>query len=1632
MQKSNFQVVHPSIAHCMSVKKVVEKFEDRSLRNGNRKQRKQFESLTRRDKREWREALQRAINSIQDRRVARVLAGYKPSQKVNYHIQQLSRTEAALVALMQQDDGVVTQGMAPIFASAAAVASVATVVAMNKVSKASEAVEDTMSSFQTTLMNFLEQVKTLGSMLWKPVLAVAVYWMLTKYGVIPVIQAALMGLVTSQIPEALGFYKKLGSGGVSTQAGAVGLAATLVTMVCTFWMPNAKDSSHFAGEFLRRSSFAVRSSEGIESFLKKSIDMVEGLLNFVLRRDESSWISFQGKKNAYDVWRRKVIEMLTLFAKHPTLPIEQIREAKDLQLQGLGFHQILTTQESKRDLSFWLEKLGLALSPHEGAINAENNMRPMPYYIMVGGGSGVGKTTMLRLIGSMVLMLSGECTAKSALENLWQKGTTEYWNGYIGQKCLVMDDAFQVKPKPGDMDSEAMQVIRAVGNWSYPLNFADLVSKGKIYLDTPLVLGTTNCANVSAAWHEFITEPKALIRRFQSAVWVTLNPNFATEDGKFDYMYVRELFHRRIKKISEIASEGKPLSVSDIMDLMPWDIWTLHPHTFDREPSTDRVVPGGLRAVVEAAAAEIKARKVSNREDIQDIQELLRVVEVAMENETTGNTREGLRARMGAIPGIGEIMPLVPDDVVTQAFRRKHEFVKPEVVCDEETGYQPSWGEGVLRMMKEVYDIEAQTIQFVPLDEEERYERECLRLKSKTKIWFDRLLGTHPLLKGIVAVCGTLALVKLLPIVFSVLKHTIVGVVSSVVAAVSGLMGLFGMNIRKDSEDAVETQSNEKVVTPSKGKDDKVMKVASFNFTGDLRVEVGVPPQDHIHDHVYAGTVKCHTDKYVLGQFIGLASDVYMFPKHYLGHIASMDADEKLHFTSARHGLMASITVRAFLQLRIVKVPDYDVAAVSFGGVFLKATRNIVKYFLAQHEVKNMLRGGNTAVRLDVAALNADGTLRRTIYNSPTCYYHGTAHDYAKKLALNGLARYTMPTSEGDCGAPLMVSENRYYGQRCVLGFHSAGRDNVHGREGYGTIVPQELARELVLMLSTYVDHGVEDLELNAALPTGEALVETQAMLDKQGLTNGSFELIGKLSRPVNMPTKTALKVSQMQADELFGVCPTAPAVLRATVRDGEIIQPMARGVEAYQTPLMCDDFVSLQPIVELAMKKHWEATLHHSRDLLTFREAIVPPEGWKLKPINRKTSAGYKYMGHVSPKFPGKTAFFGFEGDVDFENPTNSLVILECDVVELIEDAKHGIRKLHLCTDFLKDELRPKHKVESVSTRVISGTPLDYTIAVRMYFGAYMAAMFDTYVRNGMAPGINHYKEWFMVAEALLEKSNKVFDGDFSRFDSSEQPWVHMPLLDYVNKWYKFNNEAWREEDDRVRYVLWMDLVHSRHITGTGNQLQYVVQWNKSLPSGHPLTTMVNSMYSLVTLAGCYVSLTGDPIDMWEHVCLVTFGDDNINSADDETCEIFNQVTVGDKMQELFGLKYTPGNKSGEYVKYGPITDATFLKRTFVPDDDGDGGLILKCPNVGWVAPLDPNSFLFEPYWYKNARDPLMDMESRVDHMVMELALHPVDMWEVYFPMLQDWCLRHGVALKYTNRAMARSFVKSRFHVWF
>jgi hypothetical protein len=293
------------------------------------------------------------------------------------------------------------------------------------------------------------------------------------------------------------------------------------------------------------------------------------------------------------------------------------------------------------------------------------------------------------------------------------------------------------------------------------------------------------------------------------------------------------------------------------------------------------------------------------------------------------------------------------------------------------------------------------------------------------------------------------------------------------------------------------------------------------------------------------------------------------------------------------------------------------------------------------------------------------------------------------------------------------------------------------------------------------------------------------------------------------------------------------------------------------------------------------------------------------------------------------------------------------------------------------------------------------------------------------LCPGINPYSDWWELADHLKSGGKtKFFDGDFKRFDASEQPHIHWEILDLINRWYGDG-----EENARIRTVLWLELVHSRHISGVFGDIRYIVQWNKSLPSGHTLTTVVNSWYSLITLTACFRHLTYGVVpfrDMWSHFSPATFGDDNISGVSDAVAEVFNQVTVAEKMFDLFGLTYTSGVKGEALRPYKKLEECTFLKRGFRTDDSNKFF-------GGWVAPLAVGSFLYTSYYYKNARSMGKELAMKLDGTLGEMCLHHPDVWDEYASKIMTVMREQlGVEPMFTSRDGYLEETAARTDFWF
>lgn len=466
-----------------------------------------------------------------------------------------------------------------------------------------------------------------------------------------------------------------------------------------------------------------------------------------------------------------------------------------------------------------------------------------------------------------------------------------------------------------------------------------------------------------------------------------------------------------------------------------------------------------------------------------------------------------------------------------------------------------------------------------------------------------------------------------------------------------------------------------------------------------------------------------------------------------------------------------------------------------------------------------------------------------------------------------------------------------------------------------------------------------------------------------------------------------------------------APARLKPFELDGERVYPMDNAIKKYSTPTKYLDPEILEVVEDVLYNKVCQATHGFARQIRTFEEAVRGVEGGAMdcRGIPRSTSAGWPLCDKYHN---GKTDIFGAKDDYDFTLP--GAIEVRKMVDEAIGLMKEGVRPFFVYKDFLKDETLDLSKVAIGKTRLISAAPLVYVIICRMYCIDFTVAIMKSMIENGCCVGINCYSKDWSVLEKYLTKFSmeqifaKLIAGDYSGFDTNEVPQLHRVILNVMNRWY---NDGL--ENQRIREIIWLEVTASRHINGS-----VIYQWRKSLPSGHPMTTIINSLYNLGLMIGCYILAHNRQLEsawhFFRHVSPEVYGDDNAAGVSDEKVDIYNQNTLVRLMEE-FGQVYTNETKSGTGPDYRNINEISFLKRRFRHD-----------PLVPYtLAPLELKSILELPMWCSDKTRVTEIMHTNIERALMELSAHEQETWDLWFPAIREAAINVvGYYPKRSNRA--------------
>ena len=1483
--------------------------------------------LSRNEKRHMREVLQRAAARARDAKAFKA----KHTKEERERLVKAARDKrSGVIDFVEQSSRTIQD------VCVATTVGVASAVVAYKLMSTFKKADDTFTAITTLTSAITGLVDTLkkhlGAALWAVPFAVIAYKLVSMKGVrqhllyIPFV-AVLAKFFGPKLWKYVSEFFHAGNGTdtLEFQSGIADVLPRLLSIVMVASAFDGKFSQSRVTECMKRVCMVERASTGWDSILTWVLKAIEVVVNYFRELFGKERVALI--KDSHGPARQWFKAVDSACESHDTADVvvdsDELDRLISLIQEGHKYKDLYRGTDMEKPVAMQLAKIVNVLQPHLGAVTARNNFRMEPVACMFLGDPGIGKTRMAPAICAAILMGSGLVEpgtppTKVAAE-IFQKGISEYWNGYSKQKCLVMDDAFQPRANTSDQENEYMTLIRMVCPWSFPLNFADLASKGKIFFDSKFIFGTTNVASIYPDAIKVIHEPSAVTRRLHYSYKVVLKKQYANAmTGRLDdQAYVREV----------ALCAGKRG-----YDAYPFHMWNVYKHDF-LTGRTDET-PCELRDLVAQMAEDLRTRLIQHNGAKDEFNNLV------------------------------------------AAFSRPQAVEVEELPREEEFEFLPT----IIGDIPEVSVAEFQSLRSIGAA-----AFACLRT---AKDWVedryaggyygkDDLAGTM-FCAAYLHYCREVGYVRAFITTSLTVLTTFLVVVSVrrlLRALIVGVYDLFAavFGFRKDEADE---QSNRPPSLVARGwrKPKVKLQAARKSKIEAVAQSIDTTVASNVYNNTYKVYVELHgAAKQIVGQVLFLTDTLAVQPAHFTNSMRTLVAegsagmDSKMVFRNAHNAQHTfTLSLGGYLRLQRHTKAEQDVEFVKFKDV--RAHRNIVRSFVTEKDLNYV---GGMTMRLDIceidnrSAITADNRRQTYVLKNPRV---------GRDLGVRGRSveryvKYDASTVQGDCGAPLCLFDASSFSGRTCVGFHVAG-NSAHA-QGFSAIITQEMITEGVKALDAIVDNFVEDISKR---------VEYQSGGELPFLEGGSFLSLGCVATPVNLCPKT----SYYMVDGMYGTVgeySCRPAPLSPVMRDGVLVYPMDNAVRPYSSPLLVYEQAWLDQAVHQAFVPLDLHTAGCSRRIYTFEEAVVGVPEEKFRGIPRGTAAGFPYVYDVRD---GKKEFFGAEGDYDLT--TEKCDVLRQRVDEIIESAARGERLAHVFVDFLKDELRSQEKVEKVATRLISSAPLDYVVAWRSMFGAFSAAVMRNHTAIGMAPGICVYSDWGVLAQQLQVHGDKVFDGDFKAFDSSEQPTIHRLILDRINAWYDDG-----PRNKRIREVLWLDLCHSRHIGGRGNDQRYVYQWNKSLPSGHPFTTIINSLYSLTVLSACYIAATKDMTGFWRKVSPVTYGDDNAVNVSDDIADVYNQVEVARHMAEQFGLTYTPGRKDGVWDATTTLDKITFLKRGF------------SRVNNEWLCPLELESFLYTHYWCKNKKLEKRILRDVLDFALQELSMHSEEQWKLYAPTLYD-----------------------------
>ncbi|UPT53694.1 MAG: hypothetical protein 1 [Zeugodacus cucurbitae dicistrovirus] len=1213
-----------------------------------------------------------------------------------------------------------------------------------------------------------------------------------------------------------------------------------------------------------------------------------------------------------------------------------------------------------------------------------------PLGIALFGESQIGKTTMVEALSQDLLYEMGHRDVETYRNEIYSRqAETEFFDGYVNQSIIIVDDAFAVNDSQSKPNAEIAETIRMINEFPHHLHMAILQDKNT-YNTSRVVLWTINNINIQTpslsypkAFHNRLMENAYKVEPADHVVKKVKDGNgkeqmlldqskINTKDGPID------LSIYKITKYTRIEIDGgvvyKPVGAPMDYETFALHCRDLYHHRVERHANKTQFLNSRFEQLVK------NPKKIETQMGIFDNHNFR-----SLQNEPTPCSTRKYR-RFPTSPAAHEekfmdARPYSLEEAIAMEKEKIREENRKLLRAYRAWGTLMSIGStilaiyGVYRLCRSLFkdttleDIQSAKAldikQALKLDHGLRNQPERERqywlgeirnkmvpnvvtcVLSDLQFSFEELTDSFELFTRINLLC--------IPeneedIIYDLYFGNLLDKDEAKVEMISS----GSQPLNKAKKIAVERFRKRKaqtteIVSSGSQPQQKAKKVVVEKPNTDIATEAcsDLATLQEGRSLMDRNIYKCTLNgEHVMGNVIVVKGQVILMPYHYVHWLQLKGVTKKDHLGLHCIGLnmasskyqRCSINMSVIFddQMRLTKnvlrIQDHgeDIDAVLIYSDphhnIMHNHANIIDKLITQEEIAYITQGTQAVM----FGYNSD---MKRFSKCEKFVQELTPFDTPLQLHMDGQDymqlrcgySYSVASEKGDCGAALLVLSRR--NARKWIGMHVAGSNN---NEGYSVKLTQELLSEHLKKLEIQVRARVTSAEVHN-LTTDGAICP-----------NGDFIVEGVTNVPLSAAVRTKIEPSLIFGE--FTEATTKPAYLQPFRNaEGIIIDPAMLGLEkAGGRQVLCNIDILKEVCDHMKQKMDLHYNMSITRDtyarVMTYEEAVQGANDDFMKAVCRTTSPGYPWN----------------------SDPKHATKLPEMDCLA-------GIQKGVICADTLKDERRPIAKVDAGKTRLFAACPQHFVILFRKYYLGFSAWVMHNRIDNEVAVGTNPFSyDWGKIARKLALKGPKVIAGDFSNFDGSLNSMVLWHVFDVIEYWYERNDPLYCLNHYLIRQVLWTHIVNSVHI-----YKDTIYQWTHSQPSGNPFTVIINSIYNSMILRCAYLTIVSKgikekSIDMsWyslanfdKHVSVITYGDDNCLNISDDCISFFNQETLTAALL-AWGHTYTDEGKTGEVVKYRSLKEIAFLKRKFVYD-------------IGlskWMAPLD-ESVIWEMLNWKRVNE--------------------------------------------------------------